>query len=451
MPVASTLNGDILAKQEEVEKILQSAEKENRALTDDERGTIDAKLAEMETLQAEVKKRAGDDDRRARLAGLRVSSDAPPTFSLPAMRPRALGRQFVESEGYKRIRGMQRSGSWSGPIIDLAYNPSRGAYEAATLTPDGASGGALVLPDYRPGILETLYAPLTVADLFAQGTTTSNTVSYMRETTATNAAAAVAPGAAKPESTLVFDAETDPVVKIATWLPVADEMLEDVSQLESYINQRLSLFVQITEEAQLLNGSGVAPNMEGLLERTGLLTDAAGTETAAESLFLMIQRILFESFLQPDAIVLPPDVWGAIAISKTDGGDYYGGGPFAAAPTPTLWGYRVAISPVMPAATGLVGAFKTAAQIFRRTGMSVQASNSHSDYFVKNLTAIRAETRLALAVYRPQGFGTVTGLATAPAVMRGGGAGAGGEKRLPSATPPDRAEREREKQKAERA
>ena len=34
-------------------------------------------------------------------------------------------------------------------------------------------------------------------------------------------------------------------------------------------------------------------------------------------------------------------------------------------------------------------------------------SNSHDDFFIKNLVAIRAEERGALAVFRPSAFGEV--------------------------------------------
>jgi HK97 family phage major capsid protein len=80
------------------------------------------------------------------------------------------------------------------------------------------------------------------------------------------------------------------------------------------------------------------------------------------------------------------------------------------ATTPQLWGKRVAVTPAMAATTALVGAFQQGGQIFRKGGLTVEASNSHADFFQRNLTAIRAEERLELAVYRPGAFGTVTNL-----------------------------------------
>jgi Phage capsid family len=47
---------------------------------------------------------------------------------------------------------------------------------------------------------------------------------------------------------------------------------------------------------------------------------------------------------------------------------------------------------------------KQAACIYRRGGPTVEASNSHSDFFTKNLNMVRAEERLALAVFRPASF-----------------------------------------------
>jgi hypothetical protein len=42
--------------------------------------------------------------------------------------------------------------------------------------------------------------------------------------------------------------------------------------------------------------------------------------------------------------------------------------------------------------------------------VTVEATNSHSDYFVKDLVAVRAEQREALLVYRPAAFTVVSGL-----------------------------------------
>jgi HK97 family phage major capsid protein len=75
-----------------------------------------------------------------------------------------------------------------------------------------------------------------------------------------------------------------------------------------------------------------------------------------------------------------------------------------------LWGLRVALSSVVGPGTALIGSFSQAAHIWRRGGVSVEATNSHSDHFVKNLVALRAEERLGLGVFRPAGFVQVTGL-----------------------------------------
>src|SRR5205823_71880 len=103
--------------------------------------------------------------------------------------------------------------------------------------------------------------------------------------------------------------------------------------------------------------------------------------------------------------------WQNIQILKATGtGNYLAGGPFTDPANQTLWGKRVVSTTAMTAGTALVGSFAQGGQIFRKGGLTVEASNSHADFFQRNQTAIRAEERLALAVYRPGAFGTVTGL-----------------------------------------
>jgi hypothetical protein len=52
--------------------------------------------------------------------------------------------------------------------------------------------------------------------------------------------------------------------------------------------------------------------------------------------------------------------------------------------------------------------------IYRKAQLRIDLTESHSHWFTKNLTAIRAEQRELLAVFKPLGFGLVTGLVATP-------------------------------------
>ena len=383
-----------------------------RTMTAEEKEQINAVLAEGKAIKDKLDTARGDAELRARvdaLGGGRPSSG----LSLPTDR-RSIGQQFTQNPDFVNFLkqgGHRRNGAWASPPIEC-FGPLR----ATTLTEDAASGGKLLVPQYLPGIQPLMFKRLVVADLMASGTATSNSIVYMVETTFTNAAAPVAEGSAKPESALVFDQKTDPVSKIAHWLPVTEELLEDVPAIQSYIDARLTLGVQLAEEDQLLNGNGTPPNIMGVMNRAGLAAAVARNagatppETNADAVLRQITAIATTAFVYPDGVVMNPTNWFTVATSKDSQGQYFGGGPFSSLPTASLWGTPVAITPSIVAGTSLVGAFGTMSQIFRKGGIRVEASNSHQDFFIKNLVAIRAEERLALAVYRPGAFGKVTGL-----------------------------------------
>lgn len=378
-----------------------------RTMTDDERNAIQAVLDEGKAIQARIDRHRDDQSMSHAIESL-TAGMAPQHSSSPEPQRherRTLGEQFVADASYRKFiseQGHRRTGSWTSPAVDLM---------AATLTTGSASGGQLILPDTQPGIIPLLFKRLVVADLIAPGTTDSNLIQYMKETTFTNAAAAVLEGGTKPESTLIFAAATSPVQKLAHWIPVTEEMLEDFSQTRSIIDARLRLGLDLTEEDQLLNGNGTPPNLLGLMNLPGLTAaQARGADSNADAIFKQITTIATTVFVMPDAITMNPANWQSVQLTKNAAGNYLGTGPWATAQAPQLWGYPVAVTPSIVAGTALVGAYRTAAQIFRKGGVRVEASNSHANFFIENKVAIRAEERLALAVYREAAFGKVTGL-----------------------------------------
>ena len=354
-------------------------------------------------------------DRVADLQGLRESERAN-ADALKAMRsaPRQVepdlgssrdgqpqGQEDILSDGIKSIRelmttglstyGIKHFGGFRGEIGELAIKT---LLTSADLTP---------LEQRAPSVVLSGQEERTVADLMLSGTTNAQVVSYYQETTYTNAAAETDEGSLKPESTLDFTLRQDNVRKIATWIPVTDEMMEDVPAFESYIRGRLAFMVKQREELQLLRGAGTGITILGLYNRTGVQTVTGYGESTIDSILHAITLVQANAFVDPTAMVVHPNDWFNIRASKDTTGNYLLGpatlDPNAARP----WGLQVRVTTNALENTLLVGAFNQA-QVFRRSGISVAISTENEDYFTKNKVAVRAEERLALAVYRPIAF-----------------------------------------------
>lgn len=406
----TTLQARQVVLMQKAKMMLDVAERQQRGLTPAEETAHVAILADIEETGQRLAHAEGQERQTAEIArltgGASASRTAIDAAAQGATLGASIGAQFVGSEAFQWLhknRSVLPTGAWTSPSSEL---------QATVLSEDSGSGGQLVVPDYRPGIVGLPQRPLTMADLIMPGTTESNLITFMQETGFTNAAAGVLEAGLKPESTLVFAAASQALVKLATWIPATEELLEDVPGMRSYIDARLRLGVQLTEDTQILNGSGTAPNLNGFLIRAGLATAIArGTDTNADALLRQIAAIQTATNLRPDAIVMHPTNWLTIQLTKAADGTYISGNPpFSAPQRPTLWGLPVVITSAIVANTALVGCFMTAAQLFRKGGLRVEATNSHSDWFIFNKIAIRAEERLALVCYREAAFGKVTGL-----------------------------------------
>jgi HK97 family phage major capsid protein len=236
-----------------------------------------------------------------------------------------------------------------------------------------------------------------------------NTIRYVREDTFTNAATTVAEGATKPEAAFDTSEVDAPVRKIAVTGKVTDEMFADFAAIRDYVNNRLQFMVAQQEEAQILLGNGTPPNIQGIETTSGIQTQALGTDPLPDAVFKAITKIATVGFFQADGVVMHPLDFQNVKLLKTADGIYIWGHPADAGPN-RLWGLPVVATVAQTQHTAFVGAFKLGAQVFRRQGITLETTNSNVDDFVKNLLTIRAEERLALAVYRPLAFCTVTGL-----------------------------------------
>jgi HK97 family phage major capsid protein len=178
-------------------------------------------------------------------------------------------------------------------------------------------------------------------------------------------------------------------------------MLSDAPAIQAYLNSRLSLFVRQEEEAQLLNGAGNFNNFLGLLARVPaanrFVVSDADAPNAADHVYEAI-TVAQRSYLEPDAIVLNPVDWADLRLLKDTTENYVGGSPFGNGqprPGQTLWDKRVVVTTAIEQGLALVGAFGTGAQLFRRGGLTVEASNSHEDFFRRDLVASRSGPRRA--------------------------------------------------------
>jgi HK97 family phage major capsid protein len=382
----------------EAKSIIDKAALENRGRTADE----DFEVARL-TKQIKDLRAGASIDEIGRRIGVEGS-----TFNAPVGLGGRPGDVFVKSEQYRKIADPAgRASRWSSGPVEVKATLLEGELGSP------GTGGALVQSDVRPGVVPTLFQPLTVADLIPSAPTSSNKVRVLVETVASaGSIGVVAEGGEKPEAALEFDEVDEPVKKIASFLPVSDELLSDAPSIQAYLNSRLSLFVRTEEEAQLLNGAGNNLNFLGLLGRVPtanrFVTSDADAPNAADHIYEAI-TVAQASYLEPDTVVLNPADWADLRLLKDSTENYLGGSPFGNGqpqPGETLWGKRVVVTQAIEVGLALVGAFGTAAQLFRRGGLTVEASNSHEDFFQRDLVAIRAETRLALAVHRPEAFAT---------------------------------------------
>lgn len=256
-------------------------------------------------------------------------------------------------------------------------------------------------------VVEAVTRPIQVLDIIPFGTTDEAAYVYLEETLRTHSAAELVEGGTYAEDAYELTDRTSAVRKIGTSIPVTDEQLADVAGIQSYLNNRMTFGLRQRLDNQVLNGNGTPPNLEGILNHSGIQTQAKGADPVPDAVHkaMTLIRVTGRSF--PNNIVMHPNDWQEIRLLRTADGIYIWGNPSEAGEA-RMWGLPVVQADSIAENTALVGDF-TLCMAFERAGVDVQVGFVGTQ-FTEGKRTIRADLRVAFAIFRGAAFCTVTSI-----------------------------------------
>jgi len=398
--------------------ICEKAETEQRDFTAEERTQVEGYKEEAKSLKEQIKAAEGDAALRAAVADFAAELATQPDPVQAAVVKGTLGERFVNAPEFKAWiksiapegRVPERSALLSPPVL---FKTLFGRKDLITGESD-TSAGAFVQTDYT-GIYEPLGRyPLTVLDLVSRRTTTSDLVEFVRQTVKVQEAAVVAEanvtdytGATgevsgeKPEGAVAFEKATEAVKTVAVWVPATRRALSDAAQIRGIIDQELRDDLNEEFEDQILNGDGVGENFTGVMNTANVLTQAFDTDILT-TIRKARTNLAVNGRSRPTAIVLHPNDMETVDLLEDDQGRFYFGGPIDGG-VQRIWRVPAVESESIDEGSALMGDFRKAV-VWDREQANIQVSNSHEDFFIRNMVAILAEMRAAFGVIRPTAF-----------------------------------------------
>ena len=382
-------------------------------------------------------------------SGESVAAAAAAGYAVPQRQLQTIGDMFCASDEFKSLGGGRNGANMPAPwqvktsLTTHNYNVKdvfSAMPTAGTLSGFQRGSG---LGDFgsvqRDPMVASPMRTKRVRDLFPVRRTTAQVIEYFRQLGFTsisaadfaafpgysgnNDAAAVPERTAgassfglKPQSSFQFVGEQAPVRTLAHWEAAHRNVLADEPQLRSIIDNELLYGLRLLEDNQILNGDGAGENLKGVLQTTGIqlynhnsvaAAMAAPKDTKADGL-RRAATLSFLAYYEPSGIVMHPNDWEDIELTKDANGQYLVAVSVAMGGEPRVWRMPVVETPAIAEGTALVGAFGTGAQLYDREDASIRISEQHSDFFIRNAIVILAEQRLALAVKRPEAFVKVT-------------------------------------------
>lgn len=415
--------GELLKRATEVAELKKTIEAQSKA-----NGTIDDA---REFLKSLAEPGPGQLDAQASA----TAKSALTVAGLPSNpKGKTFGEMFVQSEQFGDFR--KRFGGRDGQIPDSVkgiQSPTFFAggtnWKSLVTGLSDTSGGASIRNDFYGPITDLIgERELTIADLVTRGSTSVDAIEYVQLNAKTNNAAPApeatssgqpavynAPtageltaGGYKPESGISMVKQTVTVKTLAHWMPMTKRAASDAGQVRTLVDNFLRYGLAEKLEDQILKGAGTGENFLGV-NNSGILTvGSAGTDI--DAVVDAIRTVRVTGRRRPTTVVMNPADWysASFLLAKDSTGRYILGDPRASIEQlNTLWGLRVIVSEAQTVDTALVGDFRFAV-LWEREGITLSITDSHMDFFTRNLLAILCEMRAAFGVLDVEAFCSVT-------------------------------------------
>lgn len=274
--------------------------------------------------------------------------------------------------------------------------------------------GDFLLTDYDSGIDRLAKAQPTILSISNVGVTSSKFVTYVSQTVAASDAW-VAEAGAKTEGTPTWAEVSEEVKKIAGYVKVSKEMLEDLAFVRSEINSDLMSQLATDIDDALINGAGGA-SITGILNQ-GISAFAPGTFAAAVpsaniSDVIRVAKAQIEAAnYMPTHVLLNPEDAAKIHLTKSSTGEYTYPMFIPSGNEMRVADLSVVVSNNIAADTYVVGDFSKF-NIRMRNDMAMSVGLDQDD-FTRNMVTILAESRLVAYVKDNAKAAFVTGTLSA--------------------------------------
>lgn len=331
---------------------------------------------------------------------------------------KSLGDLFIDSPEFKALQNGKAGANMPAPFELKAANigsmwRQKDLYAGTPPTVGDFTAQAV----QRDPMVERMRRTARVRDLFPVQTTTAATIEFFQVVGFTNNAAPVAQRnegntafALKPQSELSFSSQQSPIRTIAHWEAAHRNVLADEPQLRGIIDNELLYGLRLEEDAQILAGDGTGENLLGILNTPGIQQyqwSSGATTPVADTKADALRRAATLSFLayyEPTGIVLHPNDWEDIELTKNVQGDYLLAVSIALGGEKRVWRMPVVDSPAIQEGTALLGSFGIGAQLYDREEANVRIAEQHADFFLRNAIVVLAEERIGIATKRPESF-----------------------------------------------